>query len=53
MARLVADFVPSVAEMLKTCIGERPSAETLRLYHNVKGQRFEDVTAQMGLDRVT
>jgi hypothetical protein len=49
----VADFVPSVAEMLKTYIGERPSAETLRLYHNVHGERFEDVTARMGLDRVT
>ena len=49
----VADFVPSIAEMLKTYVGERPSAETLRLYHNVDGQRFEDVTASAGLDRVT
>ncbi len=49
----VGDFVPSVAEMAKAYLGIPPKAETLRLYHNIHGERFKDVTRQMGLDRVT
>jgi hypothetical protein len=48
----VAGFVPSVAEAVKYYLGQHPSAETMRLYRNVEGKRFEDVTSGVGLDRV-
>jgi hypothetical protein len=49
----VAGFVPSVAESVKPYVGEPPSSDTMRLYRNVKGERFEDVTAAAGLERTT
>jgi hypothetical protein len=47
----VSGFVPSVAETVKYYVGQRPSAETMRLYRNSEGERFDDVTAGAGLDR--
>ena len=49
----VAGFLPSVAESVKSYVGQHSTAETMRLYRNLQGRGFEDVTAQMGLDRVT
>ena len=47
----VASFVPSVVETVRHYLGEPPRADTSRLYRNVEGHRFEDVTAKAGLDR--
>ena len=49
----VAGFVPSMVEAVKPYVGQHSSVETMKLYHNLQGHRFEDVTAKMGLDRVT
>jgi hypothetical protein len=48
----VAGFVPSVIEAAKHYLGERATGDTMRLYRNVEGRRFEDVTTAAGLDRV-
>ena len=48
---LVAPFVNSVTEIARDYLGLAPQAETIRLYHNVRG-RFEDVTAASGLAHV-
>ena len=47
----VAAFVPSVVETVRHYLGEAPRADTSRLYRNLGGAGFEDVTAAMGLDR--
>jgi hypothetical protein len=49
----VAGFVPSIVEAVKPYVGQHSSAETMKLYRNLKGRGFEDVTAAVGLDRVT
>jgi hypothetical protein len=48
----VAGFVPSVTEAAKHYLGERATGDTMRLYRNVEGRRFDDVTTAAGLDRV-
>jgi FG-GAP-like repeat/ASPIC and UnbV len=47
----VASFVYSVVEVIKPYLGLAPVADTSRLYRNVGGRKFEDVTADVGLDR--
>ena len=49
----VSGYLPSIAESIKPYVGLPRTAETMRLYHNVQGRGFEDVTAQVGLERVT
>jgi hypothetical protein len=34
-------------------VGQHSTAETMRLYRNLEGRDFEDVTTKVGLDRVT
>lgn len=48
----VASYMPSVDESLKTYVGGARNAETLKLYRNRHDGTFEDVTAQLGLDKV-
>jgi hypothetical protein len=52
----VANFIPSVTEVVRGYLGMPARAETIRLYRN-RGEPwprsgFEDVTARVGLDRV-
>ena len=47
----VAGFVPSVVETVRHYLGEPPRAGTSRLYRNVNGSRFDDVTTKAGLNR--
>jgi hypothetical protein len=49
----VAGFFPSVAEAVRPFVGQHSTAETMRLYRNLEGRDFEDVTTKVGLDRVT
>lgn len=42
----------STAEVVKGLSGEPVAAPTSKLFHNIRGQRFEDVTASAGLDHV-
>ncbi len=49
----VAGYLPSIAESIKSYVGQPASTETMRLYHNLQGRGFEDVTARVGLNRVT
>ena len=48
----VDSFMTSVDESLKTYVGDLPCAETLKLYRNKHDGTFEDVSAQVGLDKV-
>ncbi len=48
----VADFVPSVDEVVRGFLGMRRRAETMKLYRNTGKGGFEDVTAAVKLDRV-
>jgi VCBS repeat protein/ASPIC/UnbV protein len=48
----VADFVPSVTEVVRGFLKMPRQAETMKLYHNNGKGGFEDVTAAMKLDRV-
>jgi hypothetical protein len=48
----VASFVPSVTEVARGFLGLQPQAETMRLYRNDGKGGFQDVTKEMGLDRV-
>jgi hypothetical protein len=48
----VASFVPSLTEVVRHFLRLPRQAETMKLYRNVGGGRFEDVTAAVGLDRV-
>jgi len=49
---LVDNFLPSVDESVKTYVGGPRNAETMRLYRNRHDGTFEDVTDQVGLDKV-
>jgi hypothetical protein len=48
----VDGYVLSVDETVKTYVGLPHNAETLKLYRNKHDGTFEDVTAQVGLDKV-
>jgi hypothetical protein len=52
----VANFVPSVTEVVRGYLGLPPRAETITLYRNrganAAAPRFENVTARVGLERV-
>lgn len=48
----VASYYPSVSESVKTYIGGQHNAETLKLYRNRHDGSFEDVTQNVGLDKV-
>ncbi len=48
----VASFVPSVAEVARGFLGLPPQAETMKLYRNDQKGGFQDVTNEVGLNRV-
>ncbi len=48
----VNNFMTSIDETLKTYVGGQHNEETLKLYRNKHDGTFEDVTAQIGLDKV-
>jgi hypothetical protein len=48
----VASFVPSVAEVARGFLGLPPQAETMKLYRNDQKGGFQDVTNDVGLNRV-
>ena len=48
----VASYYVSVDETIRSYLGSTPNAETLKLYRNKGNGTFQDVTAQVGLDRV-
>jgi tetratricopeptide (TPR) repeat protein len=48
----VNSYVVAVDETLKTYVGQPHNAETLKLYRNKHDGTFEDVSAQVGLDKV-
>jgi tetratricopeptide (TPR) repeat protein len=48
----VTSYVVSVAESIKTELGLPHNAETLKLYRNKHDGTFEDVTEEVGLDKV-
>jgi tetratricopeptide (TPR) repeat protein len=47
----VASYLPAVGEAVKSLVGEPTNAETMKLYRNKHDGTFEDVTAQVGLDK--
>lgn len=48
----VTSYLSAIDESLKTYVGGPHNAETLKLYRNKHDGTFEDVTAQVGLDKV-
>lgn len=48
----VTSYMTSMDETLKTYVGGAHNQETLKLYRNKHDGTFEDVTAQVGLDKV-
>jgi tetratricopeptide (TPR) repeat protein len=48
----VTSYMASIDEVLKTYVGGPHNQETLKLYRNKHDGTFEDVTAQVGLDKV-
>jgi tetratricopeptide (TPR) repeat protein len=48
----VADYLPSVDEVMRSYLGLPYQAETVKLYRNLHNGAFQDVTAQVGLDKV-
>jgi tetratricopeptide (TPR) repeat protein len=48
----VDSYLVAVDESLKTYVGQRHNAETLKLYRNKHDGTFEDVSAKVGLDKV-
>ena len=48
----VADYLPAVDEVIRSYLGHPHQAETLKLNRNLHNGAFEDVTAQVGLDKV-
>src|SRR6266542_2569672 len=48
----VASFVPSAAEVARGFLGLPPQAETMKLYRNDAKGGFQDVTNEVGLNRV-
>jgi hypothetical protein len=49
----VSSHIESVAEVVRSYFGLPSRAETQALYRNLAGKRFQNVTRQTGLDRVT
>jgi tetratricopeptide (TPR) repeat protein len=49
----VTSYYVSVDESLRSYLGLSPNAETLKLYKNLGNGTFRDVTAEVGLDKVT
>ncbi len=48
----VACYFSSMEEVMRSYLGLPYSTETLRLYRNLHNGAFEDVTAQVGLDKI-
>ena len=48
----VSGFIVSVTEVITSYLNPPGRMETQKLYKNVKGMRFDDVTKEVGLDRV-
>jgi tetratricopeptide (TPR) repeat protein len=48
----VDDYLPSVDEVMRSYLGLPYQAETVKLYRNLHNGAFQDVTAQVGLDKV-
>ena len=48
----VASYYASVDESIRSYLGLDPNAETMKLYKNMHDGTFEDVTKQVGLDKV-
>lgn len=48
----VDSYLTAVDESVKTYVGQKHNAETLKLYRNKGDGTFEDVSAQVGLDKV-
>ena len=48
----VTSYYMSVEETVRTYLGLPHNAETLKLYRNLGSGKFQDVTKQVGLDRV-
>jgi tetratricopeptide (TPR) repeat protein len=48
----VTSYYVSVDESVRSYVGLSPNAETLKLYKNLGGGKFRDVTSEVGLDRV-
>jgi hypothetical protein len=48
----VASYYTSVDESIRSYLGLEPNAETMKLYKNMRNGTFEDVTKQVGLDKV-
>jgi tetratricopeptide (TPR) repeat protein len=48
----VDSYVTAIDESVKTFIGQKPNAETLKLYRNMHDGTFQDMSAQVGLDKV-
>ena len=49
----VSSYVQSVAEIAAEYLGQPTRGETIRLYRNVSPHGFEDVTKNVGLDRIS
>jgi hypothetical protein len=49
----VTSYYVSVDESVRTYLGLPPNAETLKLYKNLGNGTFRDVTAEVGLDKVS
>ena len=45
-----ASYDPTLDEVVRSLLGRPVRGDTCRLYRNVQGRRFEDVTAAAGLD---
>jgi hypothetical protein len=48
----VDDYLPSVDQVMRSYLGLPYQAETVKLYRNLHNGAFQDVTAQVGLDKV-
>jgi hypothetical protein len=48
----VDSYLTAIEESVKTFVGRRHNAETLKLYRNKHDGTFEDVSARVGLDKV-
>ncbi len=48
----VTSYFNSVDESMRSALGLPHNVETLKLYRNLRNGTFEDVTAQVGLDKV-
>ncbi len=48
----VGSYFVSLEENMRSYLGLSPNAETLKLFKNMKDGTFQDVTRQVGLDKV-